>query len=101
METYDYIVVGGGSAGCTVASRMVQAGRSVLLIEAGPSDVNPLVRMPGGFVKLFGTGRVQFYSAEPQAGAGGRVVAVPQGRNARRWLLGQRNDLYPRQLSGI
>jgi len=80
METYDYVVVGGGSAGCTVASRLAQAGRSVLLIEAGPDDANPFVRMPGGFVKLFGTERVQFYLAEPQAAAGGRVVAVPQGR---------------------
>ena len=80
METYDYVVVGGGSAGCTVASRMAQAGRSVLLIEAGPDDDNSFVRMPGGFVKLFGTERVQFYLAEPQAAAGGRVVAVPQGR---------------------
>ena len=80
METYDYVVVGGGSAGCTVASRMAQAGRSVLLIEAGPNDDNSFVRMPGGFVKLFGTERVQFYLAEPQAAAGGRVVAVPQGR---------------------
>jgi choline dehydrogenase-like flavoprotein len=80
METYDYVVVGGGTAGCTVASRLAQAGKSVVLIEAGPDDANPFVRMPGGFVKLFGTERVQFYLAEPQAAAGGRVVAVPQGR---------------------
>ncbi|HEX9170010.1 MAG TPA: GMC family oxidoreductase, partial [Roseiarcus sp.] len=80
METYDYVVVGGGSAGCTVASRMARAGRSVLVIEAGPNDANPFVSMPGGFVKLFSTERVQFYLAEPQAAAGGRVVAVPQGR---------------------
>jgi choline dehydrogenase-like flavoprotein len=80
METHDYIVVGGGSAGCTVASRLAQGGRSVLVIEAGPTDDNPFVRMPGGFVKLFGTERVQFYLSEPQASAGGRVVAVPQGR---------------------
>jgi choline dehydrogenase len=34
METHDYVVVGGGSAGCTVASRVPRAGKSVLLIEA-------------------------------------------------------------------
>jgi choline dehydrogenase-like flavoprotein len=51
-----------------------------LLIEGGPNDDNLFVRMPGGFVKLFGTERVQFYLAEPQVAAGGRVVAVPQGR---------------------
>jgi choline dehydrogenase-like flavoprotein len=80
MDSYDFIVVGGGSAGCTVTNRLVSAGKSVLMIEAGPDDDNPFVRMPGGFVKLFGTERVQFYLAEPQAAAAGRVVAVPQGR---------------------
>src|SRR5579862_688333 len=80
MDVYDYIVVGGGSAGCTITHRLVKAGKSVLMIEAGPDDNNPFVHMPGGFVKLFGTERVQFYLAEPQAAAGGRVVAVPQGR---------------------
>lgn len=52
----------------------------MLLIEAGPTDDNPFVRMPGGFVRLFGTERVQFFLSEPQPSAGGRVVAVPQGR---------------------
>ena len=80
METYDYIVVGGGSAGCTVTHRLVKAGKSVLMIEAGPTDDNPFVRMPGGFIKLFGTERIQFYMAEPQVSAAGRVLAVPQGR---------------------
>jgi len=80
MDVYDYIVVGGGSAGCTITHRLVKAGKSVLMIEAGPDDNNPFVHMPGGFIRLFGTERVQFYMAEPQASAAGRVVAVPQGR---------------------
>jgi len=80
MDVYDYIVVGGGSAGCTVTHRLVKAGKSVLLIEAGPDDDDQFVRMPGGFVRLFNTERVQFYMAEPQAGANGRAIAVPQGR---------------------
>ena len=80
MDSYDYIVVGGGSAGCTVTHRLIKAGKSVLMLEAGPNDDNPFVRMPGGFVRLFTTERVQFYLAEPQAAANGRVVAVPQGR---------------------
>jgi len=80
MDVYDYIVVGGGSAGCTVTYRLVKAGKSVLMIEAGPNDDNQFVRMPGGFVRLFATERVQFYMSEPQATAGGRPIAVPQGR---------------------
>jgi choline dehydrogenase-like flavoprotein len=80
MNVYDYIVVGGGSAGCTVTHRLIKAGKSVLMLEAGPDDNNQFVRMPGGFVRLFSTERVQFYSSEPQSAAGGRPIAVPQGR---------------------
>ncbi len=80
MDVFDYIVVGGGSAGCTVTHRLVKAGKSVLMIEAGPNDDNQFVHMPGGFVRLFATERVQFYLSEPQAAADGRPIAVPQGR---------------------
>ena len=80
MDIFDYIVVGGGSAGCTVTHRLVKAGKSVLMIEAGPNDDSQFVHMPGGFVRLFTTERVQFYLSEPQAAAGGRPIAVPQGR---------------------
>jgi choline dehydrogenase len=80
MNVYDYIVVGGGSAGCTVTHRLIKAGKSVLMLEAGPDDNNQFVRMPGGFVRLFSTERVQFYLSEPQSAAGGRPIAVPQGR---------------------
>ncbi len=80
MDVFDYIVVGGGSAGCTVTHRLVKAGKSVLMIEAGPNDDSQFVHMPGGFVRLFSTERVQFYLSESQAAAGGRPIAVPQGR---------------------
>ncbi len=100
MDTYDYVVVGGGSAGCTVTNRLIKAGKSVLMIEAGPTDDNPFVRMPGGFIKLFGSERTWIYLAEPQSHANGRVIAVPQGRtlgggssvNAMIYVRGQSQD---------
>lgn len=53
MQTYDYIVVGAGSAGCVLANRLSASGRySVLLVEAGPPDKSFLIRMPKGFGAL-------------------------------------------------
>lgn len=80
METFDYIVVGAGSGGATVARRLVDAGKSVLLLEAGPSDRVPFVHIPGAFVKVIGTKRTWAYATEPEPGAFQRVMHVPQGR---------------------
>ena len=52
-EAYDYIVVGGGSAGCALAARLSEdRGVTVLLVEAGGSDRHPLFHMPAGFAKM-------------------------------------------------
>lgn len=99
--TYDFIVVGAGSAGCAVAHELAarQAGR-VLVIEAGPSDRVPLVKMPFGLVWLMGGKRDWSYRSAPQEGLGGRQVGIPRGRmvggsgsiNSMVWFRGRRAD---------
>lgn len=100
METYDYIVVGGGSAGCTVTSRLVEAGKSVLLLESGPRDNHPYIHIPATFVRVHGTARTWMYKSAPEPQLRGREVFVPQGRtlggsssvNAMIYIRGQAED---------
>ena len=82
MQRYDYIVVGGGSAGCVTAGRLVKEFEAkVLLLEAGPPDTNRLIDMPAGFVKLLfrPSPFVTVYESEPQSSLGGRSVSIMQG----------------------
>src|SRR3546814_16472547 len=52
-QAFDYVIVGGGSAGCVLADRLSADGRHrVCLLEAGPRDRNPLIRMPTGLIPL-------------------------------------------------
>ncbi len=104
---YDYIVVGGGSAGSVVAARLSESGRHrVLLLEAGPDDQtwslrNFFVQMPLGYAKSYNDRRVNWrYHSEPNPGLGGRSVYVPRGRilggsssiNALVYVQGQPQD---------
>ena len=79
-QTYDYIIVGAGSAGCVIAHRLVQAGHTVLALEAGPTDRIKFVEIPATFVRVIGTERSWVYETVPQPHANGRKMFVPQGR---------------------
>lgn len=79
-QTYDYIVVGAGSAGCVVTRRLVDAGKSVLLLEAGPADDSQFIHMPATFVRVIGTERTWIYESTEQVHANGRKMYVPQGK---------------------
>jgi len=100
MKSIDFIVVGGGSSGCTVAHRLVKAGFQVVLLEDGPKDDSIFVKMPATFIRVIGSKRSVIYESEPQPDAGGRRTYVPQGRtlgggssiNAMIYIRGQKED---------
>ena len=79
-QSYEYVVVGAGSAGCVLAHRLGRAGRRVLLIEAGgPADLPTVVR-PSDWPMLQGSAIDWRYVTVPQPGLGGRVIACPRGK---------------------
>lgn len=82
MTEYDYIVVGGGAAGCAVAGRLSEDGRyAVLLLEAGPDWQDIMMKMPAGFYKTYADPRTNWsYMSEPLRAAGGRQIPIPRGR---------------------
>ncbi len=101
-RTYDYIIVGAGSAGCVLANRLsADPACRVLLLEAGPRDWNPFIHMPAGLAKLARFKSLNWsYETEPEPGLNNRRLYWPRGRvlggsssiNAMCYSRGHRSD---------
>ena len=82
MESFDYVIVGAGSAGSVLASRLSEDEKTtVCVLEAGPSDWHPFIHIPAGFMYTLVNPRVNWlYSSEPSEWTGGRRIAAPRGK---------------------
>jgi choline dehydrogenase len=107
---FDYIIVGAGSAGCVLANKLTENGRhTVLLLEAGGTDLRFFVQMPLGYGKTFYDPKVNWmYAAEPDPGLNGQRDHWPRGKllggsssiNAMVYIRGHREDYESWEAAG-
>lgn len=100
--SFDYIVIGAGSAGCVLANRLSASGRHrVLLLEAGGEDRNVWIHVPIGYAKLFTNAKHNWmYNSEPEPELNGRQIIQPRGKvlggsssiNGLLYIRGQAED---------
>jgi choline dehydrogenase-like flavoprotein len=101
-DSFDFVVVGAGSGGCAVASRLSEdPGTSVALLEAGGTDDNWVVKTPGAMILMISGGINNWaFETVPQAGLQGRIGYQPRGKglggssaiNAMVYIRGHRRD---------
>jgi len=102
LGSYDYIVVGAGTAGCVLANRLTADPKvSVLLLEAGGKDDYIWIHIPVGYFKTMHNPRTDWcFMTEPEPGLGGRAINYPRGRtlggcsaiNGHVYMRGQARD---------
>ena len=82
LASVDYIIVGGGSAGCVLAARLSEnANCQVMLIEAGGEDRNPLIHIPAGYIKTMVDPSINWmFESEAEPGTANRRIAIPRGK---------------------
>jgi choline dehydrogenase len=110
MQEFDFIIIGSGSAGSVLAERLSASGKhSVLVLEAGGSDMRFFVQMPMGYGKTFFNKAVNWmYKTEPDEGLGGNADHWPRGKvlggsssiNAMVWIRGAPEDYHEWEAQG-
>jgi len=75
-DIFDYVIIGGGTAGALLTNRLSKDAASVCLLEAGPRDTNPLIHIPAGYIRNVYSKRLTWgFEAEPSAGTGSITTA--------------------------
>jgi choline dehydrogenase len=101
-QTYDYVIIGAGTAGCVLANRLsADPSRRVLLVEAGGNDDYFWIHVPVGYLYTIANPRTDWcFKTTPQAGLNGRSIGYARGKviggcssiNAMIYMRGQRSD---------